>query len=221
MVQGLWDAKWGKKQSTIVRVSISLLLGFACIWCCWFALLCWLVLQLMGLVASLYHCWLMSWLLVLAAPVVSHCSHSCFLLWSLLFSLSSSCRKGDDKKPQTTTFQCWQQWQQQQSRCNTMLCSIIVAVVVVVVIVRWHTCCIVDKKHMGMSNCRVSSWFCSHPVGSYLWDQEWTTNPYQDRPSSHLTISPWHHSPSLSTYLINDGSHIRVCDSVRMPYFVM
>jgi len=35
----------------------------------------------------------------------------------------------------------------------------------------------------------VSSWFCSHPVGPYLWDQEWTTDPYQDRPSLHLTIA--------------------------------
>jgi len=47
----------------------------------------------------------------------------------------------------------------------------------------------VDKNHTGMNECCVSSWFCSHPVGPYPWDQEWTTNPYQDRPPPHLTIA--------------------------------
>jgi len=46
-----------------------------------------------------------------------------------------------------------------------------------------------DKNHTGIDNRCVSSWFCSHPVGSYLWDQERTTDPYQDRPSFHLTIA--------------------------------
>jgi len=40
----------------------------------------------------------------------------------------------------------------------------------------------VDKNHTGINDHCVSSWFCSHPVGPYLRDQEWTTNPYQDRP---------------------------------------
>jgi len=46
---------------------------------------------------------LSSLLLVLAALDVSHHGCSCFLLQSFLFSVSSSCRMGDDKKPQTTT----------------------------------------------------------------------------------------------------------------------
>jgi len=66
-----------------------------------------------------------------------------------------------------------------------------------------------DKNHTGIDDRCVSSWFCSHPVGSYPRDQERTTDPYQDRPSSNLTISPWHHSPSSSTYLTNDGSHLQ------------
>jgi len=59
------------------------------------------------------------------------------------------------------------------------------------------------------SDCHVSSWFCSHPGGSYLRDQEQMTGPYQDRPPFHLTITQWHHSPSSSTYLTNDGSHLQ------------
>jgi len=47
-----------------------------------------------------------------------------------------------------------------------------------------------DKNHTGISNHRMSSWFCSHPVRSYPRDQEWMTDPYQDRPSFHLTFSP-------------------------------
>ena len=46
-----------------------------------------------------------------------------------------------------------------------------------------------DKNHTGMNDCCVSSWFCSHPVGSYPWDQEWTTDPYQDRLLLHLTLA--------------------------------
>jgi len=46
-----------------------------------------------------------------------------------------------------------------------------------------------DKNHTGMNKRCVSSWFCSHPVGPYPWDQEWMTNSYQDRPLPHLTIA--------------------------------
>jgi len=35
------------------------------------------------------------------------------------------------------------------------------------------------------------SWFCFHPVGPYLRDQEWMLDPYQDRPSQHLIF---HHN---------------------------
>jgi len=55
------------------------------------------------------------------------------------------------------------------------------------------------------------SWFCSHPVGPYLWDQEWMLNPYHDRPPFHLTFPPWHHSPSAMFYSPNDGSHLQQC----------
>jgi len=75
----------------------------------------------------------------------------------------------------------------------------------------WPWTCILlhDKDHTRIDDCCVSSWFCSHPVGSYLQDQEWMTDPFQDRLSSNLTISPWHHSPSSSTYLTNDGSPLQ------------
>jgi len=67
----------------------------------------------------------------------------------------------------------------------------------------------IDKNHTGIDDRCVSSWFCSHPVGPYPRDQERTTDPYQDRPSLHLTIAQWHHSPSSSSYLIKDGSHLQ------------
>jgi len=62
-----------------------------------------------------------------------------------------------------------------------------------------------DKNHTGINNHCVSSWFCSHPVGPDLQDQEWMTNPYQDRLFFHLTIAQWHHS----SYITNDGSHLQ------------
>jgi len=51
-----------------------------------------------------------------------------------------------------------------------------------------------DKNHTRMSASHVSSWFCSHPAGSYPRDQGRTIDPDQDRLFQNLTISPWHHS---------------------------
>jgi len=56
--------------------------------------------------------------------------------------------------------------------------------------IHWNPIGKCDKNHTGIDDRCMSSWFCSHPVGSDLRDQEWMTDPYQDRPSSNLTISP-------------------------------
>jgi len=66
-----------------------------------------------------------------------------------------------------------------------------------------------DKNHTGINDGCVSSWFCSHPVGPYLWDQEWMTNPYQDR----LFHSP--HNGTMTSFIkfilfiTNDSSHLQ------------
>jgi len=76
---------------------------------------------------------------------------------------------------------------------------------------------VIDKNHTGINDCCVSSWFCSHPVGPNPWDQEQMTDPYQDRPLLHLTITQWHHSSSSSSYLTNDSSHLQTKPSHITP----
>jgi len=58
-----------------------------------------------------------------------------------------------------------------------------------------------------MSASRVSSWFCSHPAGSYPRDQGRTIDPDQDRLFQNLTISPWHHS-QVRRYIHPMTAHI-------------
>jgi len=66
---------------------------------------------------------------------------------------------------------------------------------------------VADKNHTRMSASRVSSWFCSHPAGSYPRDQGRTIDPDQDRLFQNLTISPWHHS-QVQPYVHPMTAHI-------------
>jgi len=69
--------------------------------------------------------------------------------------------------------------------------------------------CDCDKNHTGIDDRCVSSSFCSHPVGPYSREQEQTMAPYQARLLLHLTFAQWHHSPSSSLCLTNDGSPLQ------------
>jgi len=55
------------------------------------------------------------------------------------------------------------------------------------------------------------SWFCSHPVGPFPWDQEWMHHPLPWQTILWPHISPWHHSPSAMLYFTNDGSYLQQC----------
>jgi len=69
----------------------------------------------------------------------------------------------------------------------------------------WH-----ESHRNSLLPC-VFPWFCSHPVGANLQDQEWMPNPDHDRPFFHLTFPPWHHSPSAMFHSPNDGSYLQRC----------
>jgi len=68
-----------------------------------------------------------------------------------------------------------------------------------------------QESHGNGQWLHVFSWFCSHPVGPYLQDQEWTLNPYQDRLFSHLTFhhdiihQVQHYISPMTTHTFNNA----------------
>jgi len=68
-----------------------------------------------------------------------------------------------------------------------------------------------QESHGNRQSLCEFSWFYSHPVRPYLWDQERMLDPYQDRLFQHLTFPPWHHSPSATFYSPNDGPYLQQC----------